>query len=114
MSSPIRDTEFNLTPTALFPAKPEAASDEKCVIISKVIQDLATSCNMTGVTQEVLNNDANDRYVYLSREEKLSLPSADHAAFSLYKRGVSIENAKEYYSIRLTADDASHWIIIPC
>ena len=64
----MRNTELNFTPTALFPAKPSAESDEKCVIISKVIQDFANNVDMTRITQEDLINEANYRYEELSSD----------------------------------------------
>jgi len=111
MSSPVGEKSIDLSPSGLFPNKETAAQDEKCLIISKVYQQMLEKCDMTSVNQEILREDAAKRYSFLSEESKLALYQVDHGAFMLYQRGVKPETAKEYYSHRLTESDAQKWQI---
>lgn len=112
MSATINNTHLNLTPSALFPNKQGAAEDKKCLIISKIYQDIAAVQNLSDFTQNSLNENAQKRYEFLSVEQRLSLPDADHRAFLLYQQGVKHETAKEYYSCRLSESDAKCWVIL--
>jgi len=109
MCSPVNKSSFNVTPSGLFPDKAEASQDKKCLIISKVIQEIIKSCDMTHVTQDVLNDNAKSRYEYLSKEEKLQIYQVDHAALVMYRNGFTKETAKEYYSFRLSEKDSNRW-----
>lgn len=104
-------SKLNFTPAALFPHIQNAAGDKKCELIAKVIQSLVTVHNMNE-TQEGINKNAKERYAYLSKEERLQLPQADHAAFLLYRKGVDPHVAKAYYSQRLSEEDAKKWILV--
>ena len=103
---------MNITPTGLFPNIPDAETNPKCVIVSKIIQELCVTCNMNGITQEDLQKDAQKRYDYISNTTKLPLYAVDRSAFLLYQRGVSTTLVKEYFSYRLNEADAKKWKIV--
>ena len=114
MSSSVGEIQFDLTPAGLFPNKETATQDNKCVIISRIYQEMQQKCDMSSVTQEIIMQDAANRYEFLSNESLLSLPQADHGAFLLYQQGVDVETAKEYFSLRLCESDARKWSIVIC
>jgi len=113
MFNRVQNTNINFDPSveSLFPNNPEASQDKKCVIIAEVIQQLISRCDMSGTTQDNLRADANKRYEFLSKEDRLALPQADHAAFLLYQKGVNLSLVQKYYSIRLSDEDAKKWVI---
>lgn len=113
MSAPI-NKNLNLTPAGLFPGKQGAAEDKKCLIISKLYQEMTAILQMPNITQNELITNAQKRYEFLSTEQRLSLPDADHKAFMLFQMGVNHETAKEYYSFRLSENDAKSWQIVLC
>ena len=112
MSAISAEVELDYSTVGLFPNKEAADQDPKCKIIAETIQSLSKTADMTGVTQATLQTHAENRYVFLSKEERLSLPNADHAALLLYQKGVSRETARRYMSFRLTEADAKRWTII--
>jgi len=102
---------MNTTPTGLFPNVSDPEKDPKCILVSKIIQELCVTCNMDGITQEHLQKDAQKRYEYITNTTKLPLYAVDRSAFLLYQRGVSVDLVKEYYSYRLNEADAKKWKI---
>jgi hypothetical protein len=112
MSALSPDVELDYSVEGLFPNKDAADQDPKCKIIAEIIQSFSNTADMTGVTQADLQTHAQHRYTFISKEEKLSLPNADHLAFLLYQKGVSSETAQSYISFRLTETDAKRWTII--
>jgi len=111
MSIPSNKVQLDFTPKSLFP-KLEADKDPKCVIVAEVIQQLAKRCDLSEMTQEKIQSIAESRYNELSLADKLTLPQADHKAFSLYQKGVDHLTAQKYYSHRLTEADAKKWKIV--
>jgi hypothetical protein len=108
------NTSLDLSPVALFPNHPAAAQDKKCVVIANVIRELAQFCDMSTVTQVDVQNNAQKRYAFLSQTNKSSLMEVDHDAYLLYQQGVSVDTVREYYSFRLSEQDAKKWTIIIC
>jgi len=108
------DGELDYSTLGLFPDKEAADQDPKCKIIAEIIHSFSKTADMSGVTQADLQTHAASRYAYLSKEERLTLPVADHAAFLLYQKGVSPQTAKQYVSFRLTEDDVKKWTVITC
>jgi hypothetical protein len=98
---------LDYSPEGLFPNR--EVIDQKCKVIAEVIQALAKRADMSSITQEFLQDQAEARYAYLSKPEKLSLPEADRAAFTL---GLPPELAQKYMSFRLTEKDARRWTVI--
>jgi hypothetical protein len=112
MSAISSDVELDYSVEGLFPNKDAADQDPKCKIIAEIIQSFSKTADMTGVTQANLQTHAQDRYTFISKEERLSLPNADHLASLLYQKGVSRETAQRYMSFRLTEADAKRWTIL--
>lgn len=105
---------LDLTPKGLFPNKEDAPQNPKCIIIAEVIQQLTQKADMSAVKQAHLQNHAEERYKYLSEQNRLSLPNADHSAYLLYQKGVTAEIAQKYYSFRLSEADSKRWNIVVC
>lgn len=99
------DLDFSVQ--GLFPLRENSSEDQKCLIISKIIQELAEHSDLEDVSQEFLNYHAESRYIYLSEEKKLSLKEAGHKAFQLHKKGVSSTTAMQYYSFLIK--DKKKW-----
>jgi hypothetical protein len=111
-SSLMTNAHLDLSPQGLFPQNSEAAKDDKCLIIAKVLQEIAQSCNMSNVKQEAIQKNAQLRYRSLSDLKKLTLSQADDIVYKLYGQGVKPETAKTYCLFYLTQEDAKQWTII--
>jgi hypothetical protein len=97
----------------LFPNKDE--NDSKCIVVSKVIRALHDKGKFPpNMTQQNLREHAEDRYKFLSVQEKLSLDKVDRAAFILYRNGIPVDLIKEYMTFRLSEEDLKKWQIVIC
>lgn len=112
MSAISDDVELDYSIRGLFCDRAAADQDPKCKIIAEIIQILSKTADMRGVTQADLQSHAENRYTNLSKEQRLSLPDADHIAFLLYQKGISPQIAQQYVSFRLTEEDAKRWTVI--
>jgi hypothetical protein len=112
MSIPPTHIALDYSVNALFPHHTNPDQDGRCLVIAEVVGQLARRANRDGVTQLTLQEQAKERYAELSRKDTLSLPHADHAAFVLFQQGVTQETAKNYYSFRLTRQQARTWSIL--
>lgn len=112
MSSAASSVSLDLTPEGLFPEKETAATDPKCVVISEIMRQMTEKVDMSNVPQSTLRVRAAIRYKYLSQEDRLSLPEADHGASLLYRSGVASATAQKYYSFRLSEADVKRWSIV--
>jgi hypothetical protein len=90
---------------------PDHAESPMTISATNVMREMCLKVDMTGVTQERIREDAKRRYDFVSREERISLEEADHLAFVLHRKGVSVETAKTYASLRLSPEDAAVWTI---
>lgn len=108
------NSSLDLTLNGIFPDKSDASNDKKCLIISKLYQEMSQHLNMSRVTQEEIKKEAQGRYAYLSREKRLEIVQIDHAAFLLFQKGVKPETIRAYFAYRLTENDAKSWHIHIC
>ena len=106
------NSSLDLSPTGLFPDKEGAENDKKCSVISKIFMEIESGIISSSMTQEQLRVGASEHYAFLSREPRLTLPTADHAAFQMSRRGISPMVAQEYYALRLSEEDAKKWQIV--
>lgn len=96
---------------SLFPTRDE--NDSKCIVVMKIIQSFNNNNVFpSDMTQENLIKHAEDRYNFISLPQKLHLSNADHIAFTLYQKGVSVDIAREYVCFRLTEEDIKKWKIV--
>jgi hypothetical protein len=102
-------TQFDLTVNHLFPHISNADQDEKCIIIAKVVNELAQFSNLSNVTLVQMQEMAQQRYQYLSTATKLSWTEAADSAYRLYIKGVKGQTAAEYYAFRLNEKDVEQW-----
>ena len=102
---------LDFTPGGLFPDHLKYDEDPKCNIVAAVMKEMCSKLDMTGVTQERIRTDSQKRYDFISNEARYSLPQADDLAFTLHRKGVTVETAKKYASFLLMPEDVAKWEI---
>ncbi|MEC7838874.1 MAG: hypothetical protein VX777_02405 [Chlamydiota bacterium] len=112
MSSSVENKALDFTPCGLFPSMKTADKDPKCLVISKVYEEMLSNRNTASISQQTLREDAAKKYSYLSEEGELTIYQVDHAALTMFLNGVTAATAKQYFSHRLKKSDVKKWKII--
>lgn len=106
---------LDFSPPALLPNKDSPDTNKKCIVIAKVIKEIAENTNMDGVKQEMLQQNAARKLQQISVKRDiypLLFTEVNCLAFALYRQSVSAETAKEYYSFLLPDEMAKKWTVI--